>query len=112
MERVAGRGEAELQRVQTRPEVRKSRKTFRERAYDVAMAIMAPAAAIVERTSLVPTTPFLRSEDFIWTRPFEASWREIRRELEGVLVHRDDLPAFHEINGDATDIRNNDWKTF
>ena len=29
-----------------------------------------------------------------------------------MLVYRDDLPAFHEINADATDIRNDDWKSF
>jgi beta-hydroxylase len=104
--------EPELQRVDATPAVRKSGKTFRERAYDVAMAVMAPAAAIIRRTSLVPTTPFLRSEDFIWTRQLEANWREIRRELDDVLVYRDDLPAFHEINADATDIRNDDWKSF
>jgi beta-hydroxylase len=102
-----------LQQVDAPPGLgKRPGKTFRERAYDVAMAFMKPMAAIVERTSLVPTTPFLRSEDFIWTRPLEANWREIRRELDSVLVYRDDLPAFHEINADATDIRNPDWKSF
>src|SRR5882672_9020535 len=105
MDRVASGVGTELQRVEPPPAVVKPRKTFRERAYDVAMAVMTPMAAIVERTSLVPTTPFMRSEDFTWTRPLEAGWRDIRRELESVLVFRDDLPAFHEINGDVTDIR-------
>jgi aspartyl/asparaginyl beta-hydroxylase (cupin superfamily) len=104
--------ETGLQQVQPTPAVQKKGKTFRERAYDAAMAVMAPMAGIVARTSLVPTTPFLRSEDFIWTRPLEAGWRDIRRELDSVLVYRDDLPAFHEINGDVTDIRNDDWKTY
>jgi beta-hydroxylase len=87
-------------------------KTVRERAYDVAMAALRPAAALVERTSLVPTTPFLRAEDFPWIAALEAGFADMRRELETVLTWRHDLPAFHEINGDATDIRNDGWKSF
>jgi beta-hydroxylase len=112
MDRVASGMEPQLRRVEPKPAVGKPGKTFREHAYDVAMAVMAPLAALVERTSLVPTTPFMRSEDFLWTRPLEANWRDIRDELESVLVYRDDLPAFHEINADVTDIANNDWKSF
>ena len=87
-------------------------KTIREYAYDAAMALLEPAGALVERTSLVPTTPFMRAEDFAWTRPLEEGWADIRREVEAVLTWRSDLPAFHEINGDATGIRNDDWKSF
>ncbi len=87
-------------------------KTLRERAYDVAMAVMRPLTALVERTSRVPTTPFLRKEDFAWIPQLEAHWRDIRAELEQVLVYRDDLPLFHEINADATDIGSNDWRSF
>jgi beta-hydroxylase len=91
---------------------KKSAKTFRERAYDVAMAILHPMAKVVERTSLVPTTPFLDLATFSWIRRMEDNWRDIRSEMEGMLAYRDALPAFHEINGDATDIRNDDWKSF
>jgi beta-hydroxylase len=87
-------------------------KSFRERAYDVAMAVLDPMARLVERTSLIPTTPFLDPTKFAWVRKLENSWRDIRSELEAVLVYRDALPAFHEINGDATDIRTDNWKSF
>lgn len=87
-------------------------RTFRKWAYNQAMAIMRRLAAVVARTSLVPTTPFLRDEDFPWVAPLNAGWRDIRRELEGVLTYRDALPAFHEINGDATNISHDDWKSF
>jgi beta-hydroxylase len=87
-------------------------KTVRERAYDVAMALLRPLSAIVARTSLVPTTPFLDGATFPWLRALEADAPTIRAELEAVLTWRDELPAFHEINGDATDIRNDDWKSF
>jgi aspartyl/asparaginyl beta-hydroxylase (cupin superfamily) len=88
------------------------RKTIRERAYDVAMAMMTPLTNIVERASLVPTTPFLRAEVFPWISRIEARWREIRAELDQVLTHRDDLPLFHEINADATDIASQSWHSF
>lgn len=87
-------------------------KTLRERAYDVAMAAMRPLADLVARTSLVPTTPFLRKEDFPWIPELEAHWHDIRAELDQVLVYRDDLPLFHEINRDATDIGSDDWRSF
>jgi hypothetical protein len=91
---------------------KKSAKTFREKVYDVAMAILHPMAKVVERTSLVPTTPFLDLATFSWIRRMEDNWRDIRSEMEGMLAYRDALPAFHKINGDATDIRNDDWKSF
>ena len=87
-------------------------KTFRERAYDGAMALLRPAASLVERTSLVPTTPFLRAEDFPWIPPLEAGYADIRRELDTVMGWRNELPAFHDINGDATDLNNDDWKSY
>jgi beta-hydroxylase len=87
-------------------------KTFRERAYDGAMALLKPATALIERTSLVPTTPFLRREDFPWIPALETGWTDIRRELDMVLGWRNELPAFHDINGDATDLNNDDWKSF
>jgi beta-hydroxylase len=85
---------------------------WRRKAYNSAMAMMKPLGDIVARTSKVSTEPVLRAEDFAWTRPLEENWREIRRELEGVLEYRDHLPAFHEINGDATTISNDNWKSY
>jgi ornithine lipid ester-linked acyl 2-hydroxylase len=87
-------------------------RTFRKWAYNRSMEAMRRLAKVVARTSLVPTTPILPKEAFPWARPLEESWRDIRRELEGVLTYRDELPAFHEINGDATTIANDDWKSF
>jgi ornithine lipid ester-linked acyl 2-hydroxylase len=87
-------------------------KTGRERAYDLAMAALAPLATLVAKTSLVPTTPFLSADVFPWIPKLEANWRDIRRELDGLLTFRDDLPAFHTINRDATDIGSERWKSF
>jgi beta-hydroxylase len=87
-------------------------RTFRKWAYNRAMSVMNPLADFVARTSLVGTTPILSHGDFPWARKLEDGWREIRRELEGVLVHHHALPRFHEINGDATNISHDDWKSF
>jgi beta-hydroxylase len=76
------------------------------------MAVMRPLADIVARSSRVPTTPLLSVDDFPWTRRLEDNWLDIRRELEGVLEDRAELPAFHEINGDATTISDDRWKSF
>src|SRR5579862_3841687 len=87
-------------------------RTFRKWAYNKSMAAMSRLAEVVSRSSLVPTTPLLGTDDFPWARPLEEGWRDIRRELEAVLAYREDLPAFHAINGDATNIAHDDWKTF
>jgi beta-hydroxylase len=90
----------------------KGLEAIRRKAYNKAMAVMRPLADLVARTSRVPTSPILSVGDFPWVKPLEESWLEIRRELEGVLTYRDDLPAFHEINADATTIRDDKWKSY
>lgn len=87
-------------------------KTIRERAYDFSMVALTPLANLIAHTSSVPTTPFLPAEPFPWIARLESSWRSIRAELEGLLSFRDDLPAFHRINRDATDIGTERWKSF
>ncbi len=88
------------------------KRRMRERAYDLAMVGLRPLTSWVARTSRVPVTPFMSAEHFAWIPGLESHWREIRRELEGVLAFRDDLPAFHSINRDATDIGSERWKSF
>jgi len=80
--------------------------------FDAAMSAMGQLERIIVNTSLVPTTPFLAKDDFPWSRDLEANWRDIRAELDAVLVYKDDLPAFHTISGDVTHIKSDDWKTF
>ncbi len=88
------------------------KRTLRERAYDLVMVLMTPLTRLIERTSIVPTTPFLHRQDFPWIPYLESHWHEIRAELDQVLTYRDDLPLFHEINIDATDIGSKDWRSF
>lgn len=93
-------------------EVARAGKPWRDRAYEGVMRILAPMERAVMQSSLVPTTPYLDPATFAWTQRLEANWTAIRDELDAVLVHRDDLPAFHEINADVSDIADSDWRTF
>jgi len=65
------------------------------------------------RHSLVSTDPVIPTTGFDWVPDLEASWRDIRAELEALLVAPDDIPCFHQISPDQSRIsKGNDWKTF
>ena len=93
-------------------EARSGGKPFRDRAYDAAMWLMGPLERSVMRSSLVPASPYLDTEHFPWARELEGQWRVIREELDSVLVHEGDLPAFHEIAADVSEIAHDQWKTY
>lgn len=93
-------------------ELRLRGKPLRDYGYDVAMAILSPLERMILRSSRVARTPFLSVDEFPWARRLEAGWQDIRAELEVVLAHQSDLPAFHEITADVSDISDSNWKTF
>lgn len=63
--------------------------------------------------SLIATTPVLPNETFDWVPRLEAAWPAIREELEHILKHPEDIPAFHQISPDQKRISKGDnWKTF
>lgn len=65
------------------------------------------------RHSLVPTTPVIGSEAFDWIPRLESAWSDIRQELDRLLTHPEDIPAFHQISPDQQRISKGDnWKTF
>lgn len=106
-EEATGAGDSELESE------RPSRaKPLRDRAYEVVMRLLGPMERLVARSSLVPNTPFLDTATFRWSRLLEGEWRVIRRELDEILAHHADLPAFHEIAADVSDIAHEQWKTF
>jgi beta-hydroxylase len=50
---------------------------------------------------------------FPWVAGIERDWEAIRRELDRVLLRRQELPGFHDISIDvATISRDRGWKTF
>lgn len=73
--------------------------------------------AFVERLNLACSTvgnpPIYDNAVFPWALGIEREWRTIRRELERVLVRKDELPGFHEISADVETISTDGgWKTF
>ena len=67
----------------------------------------------VASVSMLPDTAVYDSADFPWVRNLEANWRTIRAELDRVLVHREQMPSFHEIIKEVGTITSDDsWKTF
>jgi len=63
--------------------------------------------------SLVPTTPVIDNKEFDWIPGLEAQWPVIRAELDHILEHPEDIPAFHQISPDQKRISKGDnWKTF
>jgi beta-hydroxylase len=51
--------------------------------------------------------------EFPWAKTLEQEWRTIRRELDGVLLRKNDLPNFQDISTDVASItKDGGWKTF
>jgi ornithine lipid ester-linked acyl 2-hydroxylase len=49
---------------------------------------------------------------FPWVAEIEAEWRLVRAELDRLLARQEELPAFQEVVGDATQVtRDRHWKT-
>ena len=63
--------------------------------------------------SLVGLQPFLDPAEFPWVPEFEAQWTGIREELDVVMQHPEEIPAFHQLSPDQKRISKGDnWKTF
>jgi beta-hydroxylase len=69
--------------------------------------------SLVAHSSRLPDVPVYRTADFPWEPDVRSRWREIRRELDEVMVYRDRIPSFHEILKEAGTITHDDsWKTY
>ena len=63
--------------------------------------------------SLVSNDPVLNVADFPFVKPFEDHWQEIYAELQGILKHKESVPAFEEVSIDQMKIaRDRQWRTF
>src|ERR1700722_16351977 len=70
---------------------------------------------IVEKTLFFPTAnvTFFKSEDYPWVAPVEAEWLAIRKELDALLVKRDEIPNFQDLSHDQRVLTEGaQWKTF
>jgi len=65
------------------------------------------------RHSLCSTTPVINNSEFDWVDRLEAAYPDIRKELDHLLEHPENIPAFHQISPDQKRISKGDnWKTF
>lgn len=65
------------------------------------------------RHSLTSTTPVIANTEFDWVPSLENAWQDIRAELDMLLEHPEDIPAFHQLSPDQKRIsKGNNWKTF
>lgn len=68
---------------------------------------------LIEKASKVPNTPYFDSDLFDWAETLEDNHGIIRKELDGVLEHLDQVPNFQQISTDQKSITQDDkWKTF
>ena len=75
--------------------------------------IIKKVQVLMGRYSLVGDQQFFSPDQFSWCKELEANWRTIRKELDEVLIHREDLPNFQDISPDQKHLAKEDkWKTF
>jgi len=90
---------------------------FRERKRALIIGIGTKLLRIFEKIiacySLVGDPTFFDPKLFPWVERLEADWKEMRRELDAVLEHREKLPNFQDISRDQYAITRDDlWKTY
>lgn len=67
----------------------------------------------IVKYSVYGNPPIYDKALFPWVAEVEKDWEGIRKELETVMLRRDELPSFHEISKDVATITADDqWKTF
>jgi aspartyl/asparaginyl beta-hydroxylase (cupin superfamily) len=77
------------------------------------MAAVAAAERMNLRFSKVGNPSVYDNAVFPWAAGIEREWDRIRKELEGVLERKEDLPSFQEISRDVSTIsKDRGWKTF
>ncbi len=56
---------------------------------------------------------FFDPESFPWVASVEAEWRCVRKELDSLLVHREEIPNFQDVSEDQKVLTEGEqWKTF
>jgi beta-hydroxylase len=79
----------------------------------VGKGIVRTADDLMVGQSLIADQPTFESSTFPWVPELEASWKEIRRELDTILEHRERVPSLTEIQPDQTKISPDArWRTF
>lgn len=68
---------------------------------------------LIAKASKVPNSPYFKSDLFDWAKNLEQNHAIIRKELDGILEHLEQIPSFQQISADQKSITQDDkWKTF
>lgn len=68
---------------------------------------------LIAKTSKVDNTPYFDSNLFDWAKKLEVKHHIIKKELEVILEHMDQIPSFQQISEDQKSITKDDkWKTY
>lgn len=85
----------------------------RTRLGRAALRVQDGLESAVAAASVHADTPVYDNDRFPWIRDIEAGWRDVREELDQVMVFRDRMPSFHEIIREVSTITTDaNWKTF
>lgn len=69
--------------------------------------------SFIARVSVHGDPPIYETRTFPWASELESGWAKIRKELDAVMVYRDQMPSFQDILKEVSTIQtDNDWKTF
>jgi len=68
---------------------------------------------LIAKTSKIPNTPYFDPDLFGWAKKLEENQPVIRKELDGILDHLEQIPNFQQISSDQKSITQDDkWKTY
>ena len=104
---------AEQPRQQDRTEGLQDTMTRPGRLFRAVVAMIKWAEGLNRKYARDGNLPVYKTATFPWAAGLEAEWPLIRRELDRLLVRKDELPGFHEIAKEVSNISTDrNWKTF
>lgn len=81
--------------------------------YNIGKSIIFWLEKLIERYSSIGNDFFFDPNYFKWVSQLEENWQPIRKELNAVLEHTEQLPGFHDISQDQIRLSSDGlWKTF
>ena len=82
--------------------------------YQVGAKLIQKYEQLIPQYSLVGNTPFIDGQKFSCTPYLEDNWHIIRKELDNILQHTEELPNFQDISPDQAYHISKDplWKTY
>ncbi len=91
----------------------KIKAATRQKMLQTGAAMLKKLEWLMARYSPVGNHRFFEPTQFPWSKKLETNWLAMRRELDQILEHQNNLPLFHDISEDQKTISKDEkWKTF